>query len=224
MTQQRPRTVTPNESPIMNLTTVRRALALLPVAALVLVAARHAPPPAEETAYFAGGCFWGVDAVYKHVKGVSLVESGYSGGTRVDPSYEQVSSGMSGHAESVRIVYDPSKVSYNQLLRVFFVVAHDPTQLNRQGPDHGTQYRSAIFYANETQHKEAQAFIDSLTAAKTYKSTIVTQVVAFKAFYKAEAYHQNYLALHPDEPYIIYNDAPKLVNLKKTLPELYSGK
>lgn len=201
-----------------------RLAALVPLAALLLGASHSAPPLADETAYFAGGCFWGVDAVYKHVKGVKLVESGYSGGTRESPSYEAVSSGMTGHAESVRVVYDPAKVSYRDLLRVFFAVAHDPTQLNRQGPDYGTQYRSAIFFVNVAQQKEALSFIDSLTAAKTFKQAIVTQVVAFRAFYRAEEYHQNYLALHPDEPYIVYNDAPKLVHLKKAFPDLYTGK
>lgn len=199
--------------------------AATPLLALALIAARptEAParPPADATAYFAGGCFWGIEAVFEHVKGVKFAESGYSGGKVDGPSYEEVSSGRTGHAETVRVVFDSTRVSYRQLLRVFFMVAHDPTQLNMQGPDHGTQYRSAIFYATEAQHRDAQAFIDSLTSAKAFRKPIVTQVVPFHAFFLAEAYHQDYLAHHPDEPYIVYNDAPKLVNLKRVFPELY---
>ncbi len=177
--------------------------------------------PVLDTAVFAGGCFWGVDAVFKHVKGVKTVTSGYAGGKVAAPSYEQVSTGTTGHAESVQVIYEPAKVSYDQLLNVFFTVAHDPTELNMQGPDHGTQYRSAIFYRNDAQMKAAKAYIAQLTAAKTFPRPIVTEVTPLPKFYQAEEYHQNYLALHPDAPYIVYNDAPKLVNLKKQLPQLY---
>jgi peptide-methionine (S)-S-oxide reductase len=177
--------------------------------------------PAQQTAVFAGGCFWGVDAVYKHVKGVSRVESGYAGGSAATAHYEQVSDGNTGHAESVRVLFDPAKVSYQQLLEVFFSVAHDPTQLNRQGPDSGTQYRSAIFYTSPEQQKIAQGYIQQLSAAHTYSDPIVTQVVPLEQFYPAEEHHQNYLALHPYQPYIIFNDMPKLVQLRKKFPEYY---
>ena len=174
-----------------------------------------------QTAVFAGGCFWGVDAVFKHVKGVSKVVSGYSGGAASTAHYEMVGEGNTGHAESVQVTFDPSVVPYTTLLKVFFSIAHDPTELNRQGPDEGTQYRSAIFYANAEQQKEAQAAIAQLTQAKVYRQPIVTQVVPLKAFYAAEDYHQNYLALHPTQPYIVYNDLPKVANLKARYPELY---
>lgn len=180
-----------------------------------------APSKGEQTAVFAGGCFWGIQAVFEHVKGVKSAISGYSGGTVASPSYEDVSSGSTGHAESVRVTYDPSKVTYGQLLRVFFSVAHDPTQLNRQGPDVGTQYRSVIFYANDTQKKIATAYIDQLTKAKAFDRPIVTQVSPFKAFNVAESYHQDYARLHPYEPYIAINDAPKVKNLRRDLPELF---
>jgi peptide-methionine (S)-S-oxide reductase len=176
------------------------------------------------TAVFAGGCFWGVEAVFENVKGVSEAVSGYSGGHLASPSYEQVSSGLTGHAESVRVTYDPSQVTYGQLLKVFFAVAHDPTQLNRQGPDTGTQYRSAIFYANADQQRVAQAYIEQLKGAKSFRRPIVTQVAPLKVFYAAEAYHQDYLVQHPDEPYIVINDLPKLAALKGELPQLYAGK
>ena len=181
------------------------------------------PKPASgpAVAVFAGGCFWGVDAVFKHVRGVSRVVSGYAGGNASTAKYMVVSSGMTGHAESVEITYDPTQISYPQLLKVFFTVAHDPTQLNRQGPDVGTQYRSAIFYANDDQKKIAQEYIAQLNAAKAFPKPIVTQVTALEKFYPAEDYHQNYLALHPSEPYIVFNDLPKLEQLKKTFPELY---
>ncbi|MBV9360775.1 MAG: peptide-methionine (S)-S-oxide reductase MsrA [Betaproteobacteria bacterium] len=178
----------------------------------------------KATAVFAGGCFWGVEAVFENVKGVTDAVSGYSGGTLARPSYEQVSSGMTGHAESVQVTYDPSQVTYGQLLKVFFAVAHDPTQLNRQGPDTGTQYRSAIFYANADQERVAQAYIEQLKQAKSFRRPIVTQVAPLKAFYAAEAYHQDYLVQHPDEPYIVINDMPKLAALKGELPQLYSPK
>ncbi|HLX28543.1 MAG TPA: peptide-methionine (S)-S-oxide reductase MsrA [Casimicrobiaceae bacterium] len=175
----------------------------------------------EATAVFAGGCFWGVDAVFKHVKGVTRVLSGYSGGGAATAKYMIVSTGTTGHAESVQVTYDPSKVSYAELLKVFFSVAHDPTELNRQGPDVGTQYRSAIFYANPQQKEIAQHYIAQIDAAKVFGKPIVTQVVPLDKFYPAEDYHQNYLALHPDQPYIMYNDLPKLAELKKEFPTYY---
>jgi peptide-methionine (S)-S-oxide reductase len=178
----------------------------------------------QATAVFAGGCFWGVEAVFKHVKGVSTSTSGYAGGSASTAKYPLVGSGMTGHAESVEVKYDPSQVTYGQLLRVFFAVAHDPTQLNRQGPDWGTQYRSAIFYTSPEQEKVAKAYIAQLDAAKTFSKPIVTEVTPLKGFFAAEDYHQNYLALHPDQPYIVINDLPKLASLKSELPDLYVKK
>jgi len=178
----------------------------------------------EQTAVLAGGCFWGIEAVYEHVKGVTRVESGYAGGSADSADYRAVSSGRTGHAESVHITYDPSQVTYGQLLKVFFAVAHDPTELNRQGPDSGTQYRSAIFYANEEQKRIAESYIAQLDQAKIFQHKIVTQVTPLKGFYQAEDYHQDYLVNHPDEPYIVYNDMPKLESLRKQLPELYQEK
>lgn len=178
----------------------------------------------EQTAVFAGGCFWGVQAVFQHVKGVVSTTSGYSGGEAKTAEYELVSTGSTGHAESVQVTFDSSQITYGQLLRVFFSVAHDPTELNRQGPDEGTQYRSAIFYDNDEQKRIAEAYIAQLDSAKVFSHTIVTQVVPLKAFYAAEAYHQNYAALHPGNPYIFINDAPKVAHLHKQFPELYLGK
>jgi peptide-methionine (S)-S-oxide reductase len=175
----------------------------------------------KQIAVLAGGCFWGVDAVFKHVKGVSSVVSGYSGGSAATAGYETVSTGSTGHAESVKITYDPSRISYSELLRIFFSVATDPTQLNRQGPDEGTQYRSAIFYVNDDQKQTALAYIDQLNKAKVFSAPIVTQVVPLKAFYPAEEYHQNFLERHPDNPYIVFNDAPKLRQLQKQFPDVY---
>jgi peptide-methionine (S)-S-oxide reductase len=183
-----------------------------------------ASAPAKETAVVAGGCFWGVQAVFQHVKGVISATSGYAGGSVKNPDYETVSSGQTGHAESVQVVYDPSKVTYGQLLRVFFSVALDPTEVNRQGPDSGTQYRSVIFFGNDEQKRIAEAYIAQLDAAKIFRKPIATQVVPLKAFYMAESYHQNYATLHPDNPYIVYNDAPKVASLRKEFPDLYSGK
>jgi peptide-methionine (S)-S-oxide reductase len=180
-----------------------------------------AAPLGEQTAVFAGGCFWGVDAVFKHVKGVTNVVSGYAGGSAATAHYEMVSTGDTGHAESVRVRFDPAQVSYQQLLQVFFSVAHDPTQFNRQGPDVGSQYRSVIFYADAAQQKAAQDYIRQLTAAHTYSSPIVTQVVPLQQFYPAEEHHQNYLALHPYQPYIVINDMPKLDRLHGEFPALY---
>lgn len=175
----------------------------------------------EQTAVVAGGCFWGLQAVFEHVKGVKSVIAGYSGGAAQTAHYEMVGEGDTGHAESVQIIYDPSQVSYGQLLKVFFAVAHDPTELNRQGPDTGTQYRSAIFYANEEQRRIAEAYINQLNQAKVFRQAIVTQVVAFNSFYQAEAYHQDYAVKHPNDPYISINDLPKVENLRKQLPALY---
>jgi peptide-methionine (S)-S-oxide reductase len=179
-----------------------------------------APAHATERAVLAGGCFWGMEAVFSALKGVTNVVSGFSGGSKATAHYEIVSTGMTGHAESVEITYDPAQISYAQLLQVYFTVAHDPTQLDYQGPDHGTQYRSAIFYANDAQKRSAEAAIRDLTAAKTFHDPIVTKVVPLTAFYAAEAYHQHYLARHPDEPYIVYNDMPKLKALHARYPSL----
>jgi len=175
----------------------------------------------QQNAVFAGGCFWGVQAVFEHVKGVSSATSGYAGGYVKSPSYESVSMGVTGHAETVSVTYDASRLTYGQLLMVFFSVAHDPTQWNRQGPDTGSQYRSTIFYTSEEQKRIAQAYIAQLDAAKVYSRAIVTKVEPFKAFYPAEGYHQDYLKNNPDNPYIVYNDLPKLENLKKDFPSLY---
>ena len=200
---------------------------------LALISTAHAQIPAfaaaprvasakgEQIAVLAGGCFWGVDAVFKHVKGVSSVVSGYSGGGSATARYQVVSTGATGHAESVKITYDPSQISYSELLRIFFSVAHDPTQLNRQGPDVGSQYRSVIFYANDAQKETAQAYIAQLSKAAVFSGLIVTQVVPFEQFYAAEDYHQNYLANNPHQPYIVFNDLPKLKRLQQQFPALY---
>jgi len=184
-----------------------------------------APPSSktsgQQTAVFAGGCFWGVQAVFQHVNGVISATSGYSGGDAGSAHYEIVSEGHSGHAEAVRVVYDPAKISYGQLLKVFFSVAHDPTQLNRQGPDSGTQYRSAIFTTSPEQEKTARAYVAQLDRAKAFPARIVTQINPLNAFYRAEDYHQDYLRLHPDQPYIVFNDLPKLAQLKRQFPGLY---
>ncbi|MFZ1139363.1 MAG: peptide-methionine (S)-S-oxide reductase MsrA [Candidatus Sulfotelmatobacter sp.] len=186
--------------------------------------AARATTPGQQTAVLSGGCFWGVQAVFQHVKGVISATSGYSGGSAKTAEYEIVSTGETGHAESVQIVYDPSQITYGELLRVFFSVAHDPTQLNRQGPDEGTQYRSSIFYSNDEQKRIAEAYIDQLDKAGIFSRPIVTQVVPLQAFYSAEAYHQNYAALHPNQPYIVFNDAPKVEHLRQEFPDLYTGK
>jgi len=190
------------------------------------------PPPAmdekaasgTEKAIFAGGCFWGVQGVFQHVKGVSKAVSGYTGGAKDDAVYETVGTGRTGHAESVEITYEPSKVTYGQLLQVYFSVAHNPTQLNFQGPDSGTQYRSTIFAENDTQKKIAQSYIDQLDKAKLYAAPIVTTIETGKTFYPAENYHQDFLTLNPTYPYIVYNDLPKVANLKQLFPALYSEK
>jgi peptide-methionine (S)-S-oxide reductase len=222
----------------MSLSPSRRALVLaglLTFATLCTAAERAVvlPSPAVDvpataakgmqSAVFAGGCFWGVEAVFRHVKGVSSAVSGYAGGSAATANYYAIGTGMTGHAEAVQVTFDPSKVTYGQLLKVFFSVVHDPTQLDRQGPDHGTQYRSAIFTGNDEQQRVAKAYVAQLGAAKVFPGAIVTQVVALPAFYPAEAYHQNYLALHPNEPYIVHNDLPKLANLKTQFPDLYTA-
>lgn len=176
-----------------------------------------------QTAVFAGGCFWGVEAVFEHVKGVTQVVSGYSGGSADTAKYDEVSSGSTGHAESVRIAYDPSRISYGRLLQVFFSVAHDPTELNRQGPDTGTQYRSAVFFANDEQKRVAESYIAQLQGVRAFPRPIVTQVTPLKAFYEAEAYHQNYLVRHPNQPYIVIYDLPKIANLQRQFPAIYAG-
>jgi peptide-methionine (S)-S-oxide reductase len=179
---------------------------------------------ANQTAVLAGGCFWGVQAVFQHVKGVISATSGYSGGEANTARYEMVSTGETGHAESVKIVYDPSQITYGQLLRIFFSVAHDPTEWNRQGPDSGTQYRSVVFYGSEEQKRIAEAYIAQLNGTKSFSRSIVTQVVALKAFYPAESYHQDYAARHPDDPYIVFNDAPKVSHLRQQFPNIYATK
>ena len=186
----------------------------------------HAAPDGkgDQVAVFAGGCFWGVEAVFEHVKGVKNVSSGYAGGSAATARYSLVGSGMTGHAEAVRVVYDPTKVSYGQLLKVFFSVAHDPTQLNRQGPDTGPQYRSAIFFGDASQRDVATAYIRQLDAAKVFPKAIVTRLEPLEKFYPAEDYHQDYARLHPDSPYIVINDAPKVVALKSLLPGLYRAR
>jgi len=203
------------------MTTIKRLLGGMGLMLSLAALSNASAAPAEQTAVFAGGCFWGVDAVFKHVKGVSDVVSGYAGGNAATAHYQQVSNGDTGHAEAVRVRFNPAQVSYQQLLQVFFSVAHDPTQLDRQGPDVGSQYRSAIFYTSTEQQKIAQSTLQQLTAARTFAAPIVTQVVPLQQFYPAEGYHQNYLALHPDQPYIVIHDMPKLAQLRKLFPALY---
>ena len=181
-------------------------------------------PTGEQTAVLAGGCYWGVEAVFERLAGVTDVVSGFAGGSAATAHYTIVSMGMTSHAESVKITYDSSKITYGQLLKVFFAVAHDPTQLNRQGPDEGTQYRSSIFYSTPEQQAVAQAYIKQLDSAKVFRRPIVTKVVPLDGFYPAEAYHQNYLVNHRTNPYIVYNDLPKLEHLEKEFPELLKRK
>jgi peptide-methionine (S)-S-oxide reductase len=175
----------------------------------------------QPAAVFAGGCFWGVDAVFKHVRGVTRVTSGYAGGSASTALYDIVGTGRTGHAESVEIIYDRSQISYGQLLKIFFSVAHDPTELNRQGPDVGSQYRSAIFFASEEQRRMGQAYIDQLNTARAFPRRLVTEVTPLKAFYQAEPYHQNYVARHPDIPYIRVYDLPKVEHLRVQFPDVY---
>jgi peptide-methionine (S)-S-oxide reductase len=220
-------------------TMITRIAGCVAIAASVFAAQRFAisaeaatkiPAPAQdeqvgathsETAVFAGGCFWGVQGVFEHVRGVKQVASGYSGGAADTAQYETVSEGDTGHAESVQITYDPTQITYGRLLQIFFSVAHDPTELNYQGPDHGTQYRSAIFPADAQQRNVATAYIAQLDKAHVFSAPIVTRVENFKGFYPAENYHQNFLVLHPDYPYIAINDLPKVSELKRMFPDLY---
>jgi peptide-methionine (S)-S-oxide reductase len=177
-----------------------------------------------QTAVIAGGCFWGVQGVYQHTSGVLNAVSGYSGGSKMTANYTMIGTGTTGHAEAVEIKYDPKKISYGKILQIFFSVVHDPTQLNRQGPDVGTQYRSAISTANDEQKKVAEAYIAQLNAAKVYKKPIQTKVGPLQAFFPAEDYHQDYLTLHPNQPYIVFNDIPKIENLKKIFADNYIEK
>ena len=179
-------------------------------------------PSARQSAsiVLAGGCFWGVEGVFERLKGVTDAVAGYAGGNKSTAHYEMVETGLTGHAESVKVTYDPSQVSFGQLLEVFFSVAHDPTELNRQGPDSGTQYRSAIFYSNDEQKRVAEAYIKQLNEAKVYSRPIVTQLTALEGFYRAEDYHQHYLDHNPNQPYIVYNDLPKLRHLQQQFPQL----
>jgi len=179
------------------------------------------PKASVDTAVFAGGCFWGIEGVFEHLKGVLTATAGYAGGHSGAPSYEEVSSGETGHAEAVRVVYDPSQVTYAQLLNVFFTVAHDPTELNRQGPDVGTNYRSVAFYRDSTQHAAITAYLADLERRHVYPRPVVTEVVPLAAFYEAEGYHQHYMEHHPEQPYIVYNDAPKVEALRRQFPTLY---
>jgi peptide-methionine (S)-S-oxide reductase len=211
------------------MTTSRRRFGLGLILALVAPLAftstvRPAAAAPLQQIVLAGGCFWGMEAVFGDLNGVKEAMPGYSGGSAANAHYELVSTGTTGHAESVRVTYDPAKISLRQILNVYFTVAHDPTELNFQGPDDGTQYRSAIFVANSQQRAVAQAEIARLTAEHRYKAPIVTKLETFKAFYPAEAYHRHYLALHPDDPYIVINDMPKLAALKKTYPRLVAQK
>lgn len=212
----------------------RRLAILLACSALVFgpaaaESAKVVPPPATdmpagqatEVAVLAGGCFWGVQGVFQHVEGVSSAVSGYAGGEQATASYDKVTSGRTGHAEAVRITYDPSKVSFGRLLQIYFSVAHDPTELNRQGPDVGTQYRSTIFPLNEEQARVARAYIDQLNQARAFSGKVVTTLEPGRPFYVAEAYHQDYMILHPRQPYIVMHDLPKVANLKKLFPEAY---
>ena len=182
------------------------------------------PAKGQETAVLAGGCFWGIQALFEHVKGVIRATSGYSGGAANTAQYEKVSTGRTGHAESGQVIYDPSQISFGQILKIFFSVAHDPTQLNEQGPDVGTQYRSAIFVASEDQKRISEAYVRQLSEAKVFKQPIVTQIVPLVAFYPAEDYHQDYVVHHPENMYIVINDLPKVDNLKKQFPALFVEK
>jgi peptide-methionine (S)-S-oxide reductase len=203
-----------------------RASARTPIPAAQQDAAL-APKPGRQTAVFAGGCFWGVQSVFERVKGVVATTAGYSGGAAETATYDRVGTETTGHAESVRVVYDPSRITYGQLLRIFFSVVHDPTQLNRQGPDVGNSYRSVLFYTSDEQHRIGQAYIAQLDAARVFPKPIVTQVVPLRAFYDAESYHQDYALHNPDNPYILVCDRPKIEALKQQFPELfqdYKGK
>ncbi len=205
------------------------AVASLGVSSSTAEEARRAPPPAvdepvsgsREVAVLAGGCFWGVQGVFQHVDGVASAVSGYTGGAAATAHYDMTSQGDTGHAESVEIAFDPARISYGKLLQIYFSVAHDPTELNRQGPDEGTQYRSAIFPTSAAQAEVAKAYIAQLNAARTFGAPVVTTIEPGKTFYRAEAYHQDFLAQNPTYPYIVFNDLPKIANLKRLFPELY---
>src|SRR5215469_16012419 len=199
---------------------VATAMHLSPASGATPASASTAAPKGSEQLVLAGGCFWGMEAVFEQLKGVSSVVSGFSGGAASTAHYDMVSNGDTGHAESVQITFDPSQISLDQLFEIYFRVAHDPTELNYQGPDQGTQYRSAIFYANDAQKDAALAYIKRLQDAKTFSRPIVTQVVALKGFYPAEQYHQHFVQLHPDYPYVVYNDLPKLKALRADYPQL----
>jgi peptide-methionine (S)-S-oxide reductase len=218
---------------------LRSALVLLLLAFLLPLCAKTSPSRAnaafpkpvvddpissshgQQQAVLSGGCFWGVQAVFEHTRGVLSAVSGYAGGDADTAHYEMVGAGTTGHAESVKVIFDPSQITYGEILMIFFSVAHDPTQLNKQGPDWGTQYRSALFYSSPEQKKIAEAYIVQLDAAKVYPQKIVTQVVPLKEFFPAESYHQDFVKHHPDNPYIVINDLPKLTSLRKQFPELY---
>ncbi len=220
------------------LRTIAALIAILPLIVLTACNAsgtpKQSPNPAvdqplaatkgQQEVVFAGGCFWGIQGVFEHVKGVTSATAGYSGGEANTAEYETVSTGTTGHAESVKVAFDPSQVTFGQLLKVFFLVAHNPTELNRQGPDTGTQYRSVIFFTSPDQQRIAQAYIDQLNKAGVYSRSIVTQLVPLKAFYPAESYHQDYMVHHPYEPYIMINDAPKVAHLQQQFPDLYIKK
>ncbi|WP_312431182.1 peptide-methionine (S)-S-oxide reductase MsrA [Achromobacter sp.] len=197
---------------------------VIPPPAAEQTASASAAPATQEKAVIAGGCFWGVQAVFQHVKGVSNAVSGYAGGQANTANYNAVSSGRTGHAEAVEITYDPKQVSYGQLLQIYFSVAHDPTQLNRQGPDHGTQYRSAVFPANDSQRKVAEAYIAQLNKTGVYPKPLATTIEPLQAFYPAEDYHQDYLVRNPNSMYIVINDVPKVENLAKTFPDAWRDK
>jgi peptide-methionine (S)-S-oxide reductase len=227
-----------SRSPFNRLSLCAAAVGALAISAFAVAPSRAAedaviiPAPAADvatadgtqTAVIAGGCFWGVQGVFQHTSGVINAVSGYAGGSKTTADYNMVSTGSTGHAESVQIKYDPQKISYGKILQIFFSVVHDPTQLNRQGPDSGTQYRSAIFTTNDEQKKVAEAYIAQLNAAKVYKKPIVTKIGPLEGFYPAEAYHQDYLTLHPNQPYIAFNDIPKVENLKKIFADSYIEK
>ena len=209
---------------LLRLISVTSVTALVAFGSAPLSALPTSSAVTADTAVFAGGCFWGIQGVFQHLKGVTSAVSGYAGGSRVSPSYEEVSSGATGHAESVQVIYDPAKISYAQLLQVFFTVAHDPTELNYQGPDHGTQYRSVVFYHDAAQQHAAEAYVAELGRTKMYSRPIVTQIVPLTKFYPAEGYHQNYMARNPNSPYIMANDAPKVARLQQEFPALYQGR
>jgi peptide-methionine (S)-S-oxide reductase len=213
-------------------TSIARFVGIASLMASVTLSAASLPGPTvdenksetkSESVVLAGGCFWGVQAVFSALKGVTSAISGYSGGSKANAHYEIVSTGTTGHAESVQVTFDPSQISFGQILKVYFSVAHDPTELNRQGPDQGTQYRSEIFYSSDEQKHIAEAYIQQLDAAKVFKHPIVTKVAPLQAFYRAEDYHQDYVAHNPHQPYVAYNDLPKLTNLRAEFPEMCKG-